>query len=118
MSKDSRLVFLVRIVWIGMLAILSGCAASNAVLNRAQDQKQVCSHKVQQMSDTTPSEAGDQRLSQPGSEHCQTVLIREGNALWYGLMPLAVVTDIVIAPVQFVGYVRYVRGQNARLEPQ
>lgn len=101
-----------------MLAILSGCAASNAVLDRALDQKQECSHQVQQMSGTTPVEADDQRLSQPVSEHCQTLVTREGNALWYGLMPLAVVTDIVIAPVQLVRYVRYVRGQNARLEPQ
>lgn len=109
MSKDSRLVCVLRTAGIGVLAILSGCAASNAVLNRAVDQKQSCAPQIRQVSGAA---------TQPASEPCQTVVTREGNALWYGLMPLAVVTDIVIAPVQFVGYVRYVRAQNARLAPQ
>ena len=51
-------------------------------------------------------------------EHRRTLIKQEGNALWYGLLPFAVVTDIVIAPVQFVAYVRYVRRENMKLAPQ
>jgi len=224
-SKDSRLVCLLRTVWIGLLVTLSGCAASNAVLKRAvdQEQTQLWAPRVQQaiwrdgvwqvsgqawfvssysrdatndwqlcVSDSlsvdpaeiaamscspvepgavqrvmaqpisvdpwsaivladaisagempaghylatthaapvlagvprqqvfraTPSGADGKVVSLHFREHRRKLITQEGNALWYGLLPLAVVTDIVIAPVQFVAYVRYVRRENMKLAPQ
>ena len=224
-SKDNRLICLVRTGWIGMLATLSGCAVSNAVLKRAVDQKQtqLWAPRVQQaiwrdgvwqvsgqawffspysrdvtddwqlcVSDSlsvdpatmaamscSPVQPGAAQgvMAQPISvapetaivladaisagemptghylatthaapllagvprqqvflasssgpdgkvvslhfrEHRRVQVTQEGNALWYGLLPLAVVTDIVIAPVQFVAYVRYVRRENMKLAPQ
>ena len=221
MSKDSRLVCLVRTVCIGILVGLSGCAFSNAVLKRAVDQEQTqlwtpqvqqavwrdgvwqvsgqawffspysrdatdgwhlcisdslslaptelasmgCSqvepeavqaviaqpisvdpgsaidaiaigemaaghylavtHSApmlagvprQQVFRATPSGVGDKVISLHFREHRRILVTQEGNALWYGLLPLAVVTDIVIAPVQFVAYLRYVRRENMKLAP-
>lgn len=224
-SKDNRLICLVRTVWIGMLATLSGCAVSNAVLKRAVDQEQTqlwaprvqqaiwrdgvwqvsgqawffspCSRDVtddwqlcvsdsfsvdpakmaamsclpvkpgaaqgvmaqpiaiapgsaiapadaisagempaghylitthaapalagvprQQVFRALPSGADGKVVSLHFREHRRTLVIREGNPLWYSLMPLAMVTDVVIAPVQFVAYVRYVRRENMKLAPQ
>ena len=95
-SKDNRLICLVRTVWIGMLAGVPR----------------------QQVFRALPSGADGKVVSLHFREHRRTLVIREGNPLWYSLMPLAVVTDVVIAPVQFVAYVRYVRRENMKLAPQ
>lgn len=224
-SKDNRAVCLLRMLCIVMLVALSGCAASNAVLNRAEDQRQtqIWVPQVQQVTradgvwqisgqawlvppysraaaddwtlcisgslsvdpetmatmscslvetatlprvvaepvsvDTVgavtlpepnsgsqaitehylvityvaPALAGVPRhqvfraarsgadgevVSLHFSEHRRTQVTREGNALWYGLMPLALVADIVIAPVQLIAYIRHVRRENNKLAPQ
>ena len=223
-SKDNRAACLLRLLCIVMLVTLSGCAASNAVLNRAEGQRQfqtwvphveqvirgdgvwqisvqawfvapysravaddwslciteslaVAPEKISTMScslvgpgalqgsvaepaigpggavgvaeadvggraitshylvitHVAPPLAGTPReqvfraapsgengevTSLHFSEHRRTHVIREGNALWYGLMPLALLADVVITPVQLIAYVRYVRRQNIRLAPQ
>lgn len=72
----------------------------------------------QQIFRALPSGADGKIVSLHFREHRRTLVTQQGNALWYGLLPLAVVTDIVIAPVQFVAYVRYLRRENMKLAPQ
>ena len=72
----------------------------------------------QQIFRALPSGADRKIVSLQFREHRRTLVTQEGNALWYGLLPLAVVADIVIAPIQFVAYVRYVRRENMKLALQ